>query len=115
MRQMQFHQLGSQVKIPLQVGGIDDIDDRIRCIQRQIIARDDFLDCVWGERIDARQIDDLRLAVMQQCAGFLFDRNPGQLPTRWVEPVKWLNKVVFPLLGFPTSAMVFPISFPPRT
>ena len=62
---MQFHQLGSQVEISLQIGGIDDIDDQIRCIQRKIIARDDFLDCVRGKRIDARQIDDLRFAVMQ--------------------------------------------------
>jgi hypothetical protein len=31
---------------------------------------------------------------------------PGQLPTYWLAPVSWLNRVVLPLLGLPASAMV---------
>ncbi len=29
---------------------------------------------------------------------------PGQLPTYWLEPVRALNRVVFPQLGLPTRA-----------
>jgi hypothetical protein len=32
---------------------------------------------------------------------------PGQLPTYWFDPVSMLKNVVLPLLGFPTSAIVF--------
>ena len=30
---------------------------------------------------------------------------PGQLPTRWFEPVRSLNIVVLPLFGLPASAI----------
>ena len=29
---------------------------------------------------------------------------PGQLPTYWLEPVRALNRVVFPQFGLPTRA-----------
>ena len=31
---------------------------------------------------------------------------PGKFPTCWLDPVNWLNSVVFPLFWFPTSAKV---------
>ena len=31
---------------------------------------------------------------------------PGQLPTYWLEPVRWLKRVVLPQLGLPANAMV---------
>ena len=31
---------------------------------------------------------------------------PGQLPTYWLDPVRSLNMVVLPQLGFPARAMV---------
>ena len=36
---------------------------------------------------------------------------PGQLPTNWLEPVKALNKVVFPQFGLPASAIFTAITF----
>ena len=38
---------------------------------------------------------------------------PGQLPTNWLEPVRALNKVVLPLLGFPARAILSSIGMLP--
>ena len=38
---------------------------------------------------------------------------PGQLPTYWLDPVSWLNSVVFPQFGLPASAIVIAIFHSP--
>jgi hypothetical protein len=37
---------------------------------------------------------------------FLSTVTPGKLPTFWLRPVSALKSEVFPLLGFPTKAML---------
>ena len=53
-----FHQLGGQVQVALEVGRVDDVDDAVRLFIDDEVAGDDLLGGVRREGIDAGQIDD---------------------------------------------------------
>jgi hypothetical protein len=42
---------------------------------------------------------------------FLSTVTPGKLPTFWLRPVNALNSELFPLFGFPTSAILIDAFF----
>jgi len=54
---IELFQLKGQKQVALKVCRVDDIDDDVRTILQDIVARDDFLDGVRGEGINAGQID----------------------------------------------------------
>ena len=55
-RNVQFQKLCGQVQVPLQVGGIDDVDDGIRSFAHQILPGYHFLHGVWGKGINSRKV-----------------------------------------------------------
>jgi len=57
-RHAELEELAGQVEIPLQVGGVDDIDDHFRALIDQIVAGDKFLDRIGGHRVGAWKIGD---------------------------------------------------------
>ena len=66
-----LHQLGGEVEVALQVGGVHDVQHHVGALIDQIVPGDDLLQRVGGEGIDARQVghDDVLLVAD---AAFLF-------------------------------------------
>lgn len=61
----QLAQLHGQIKIALQVGGVHDIDDHIRLIQRNKVTGDNLLHGKGTQRVDAGEVDDFHVAVVR--------------------------------------------------
>ena len=64
-RHPHFQQLRRQVQVPLEVGGVEDIDDEVRLAGQHELAGDPLVERGHrghGERVDARQVDDRDLA-----------------------------------------------------
>ena len=55
-RNVQLQQLCCEIQVPLQVGGVDDVDDGIRSFAHQILPGYHFLHGVWGKGIDSRKV-----------------------------------------------------------
>ena len=65
------YQLGGQVEVALQVGGIDYVNDDIRCLVDDVTAHVDFLGRIGRERIRARQVDDAEVIALEVEEAFL--------------------------------------------
>ena len=76
----QFHQLHGQIEIPLDIGGVHDIDNTRRFFAYDKLSCDDLLRTVGGHGIDTRQIGDLRLRVAPDGAAFPVHRHPRKVP-----------------------------------
>ena len=63
-------QLSGQIKVALKVCAVDDIEYRIGALAEQVVARNDLLKGVRGERVDAGKIND-RYAVKPLEPAFL--------------------------------------------
>ncbi len=57
-RDAQLLELQAEVEIPLQVGRIDHVDDDVRPLLQEEIARHDLVQRIGGQAVDARQVDD---------------------------------------------------------
>ena len=58
---MHIYQLSGEIEVTLQVAGIDDIDDNIRCMLDELLANIEFLWRIGGEGIGAREIDQVEM------------------------------------------------------
>ena len=72
-----FHELGAQVQVALQVGGIHHVDNHVRLIFQQILAGHDFLRRIGGKGINARQILQLDFLVLGQLAALAVHGHAG--------------------------------------
>ena len=74
-RNSKLHDLCRQIQVPFQIGRVYQIDDGIRLFVQQVIAADNFLQCVRGKRIDSRQVGDDDILVASEFPFLFFDRN----------------------------------------
>ena len=72
-----LHELLGQIQVALEVGRVDDVDDRVNRALRQKLAGDDLLFGVRGQRVDARQVNDLHVVAALELAALLLNRNAG--------------------------------------
>ena len=49
-------QLGGQVKISLQIGPVNDIENRIRTVIDQVISCDNLFERIGGQRVNSREV-----------------------------------------------------------
>ncbi len=76
-RDAELDELGRQVQVALQIRRVNDVEDRVRELLDQVVSRDDFFQCVRGERVDAGKVRDDHVAVSLQLALFLLDGDAG--------------------------------------
>ena len=77
---VQFHQLHGEVQVPLQVGGVHDVDDGGGLLLQDELPGHDLLTGVGGQRIDPRKVGDLRLRVPFDGAALAVYRDPREVP-----------------------------------
>lgn len=73
-RPIEFHELEGEVKIALDIGGVDDVDNRIGLRIKNELTAYDFLSRIRRERVDARQVGDRHLGVVADLAIFTINR-----------------------------------------
>lgn len=63
--QADFNELGGQIQVALEVGGVHDVEDGVGFFIDEIIAGNDFLKRVRRERVDAGKVlnDDFFIAL----------------------------------------------------
>ena len=72
-RHAQLEQLQRQVQVALDVRGVHDVDDAVRLLVDDKIARDDLLLRIRTQRVDARQVDDGAALLVAHLAHLLVD------------------------------------------
>ncbi len=83
-RNAQLGQLCRQVKIALQVRTVDDIEDSIRRFIQQILTRDNLFQCIWRERVNARQVRYNDVIMLLELAFLLFYRDTRPVSNKLV-------------------------------
>ena len=83
-RNAELYQLCCQVKIPLQISAVDDIEDCVRPLLDQIIAGDDFLQCIRGQRINTGKVRDDHSVVFLQLSFLLFHCDAGPVSDKLI-------------------------------
>ena len=77
-RQVKFGQLRGQVKVALGVAGVDDVQDQVDPAVQKLLKRDLLLRRGVRQTVNARQVDDLDLEIVDPAhAALAFDRHAG--------------------------------------
>ena len=76
---VKLHKLQRQVQIALDVGCVDDIDDGVRALVEDELTAHDLFTCVRRQRINTRQVGNVRLGVVADGAIFAVDRHAGKV------------------------------------
>ena len=74
-----LQKLHGQVQVPLDVGGVHDIDDGLGLVLQNEVPGHDLLAAEGGHGVDARQVGDLRVGIPPDDAGFPVHRNAGEV------------------------------------
>ena len=74
-RNPQLSELRGQIQVALQIGCVDDVEQRVRALVDQHVAGDDFLHRVRAEGINARKVGDDDVLFALEAAFLLFNRN----------------------------------------
>ena len=74
-----FHQLEGQVQVPLNVGGVHDVDDTVGLLVDNEVPGDDFLRRVGPDGVDARQVYHRAVLLAPDRAGLLVHRDAGEV------------------------------------
>ena len=74
-RNAHLEQLGGQVQVALDVGGVHQVHDGLRLLVYEIITRNDLLQRVRREGVDTRQVGDQDFLVALELAFLLFHGN----------------------------------------
>ena len=72
-----LHDLGGQIQVALQVGGIYQVDDHIGVLVNDVVPADDLLQGVGGQGVNAGQVGDHGIGIAPQLALFLLHGNAG--------------------------------------
>ena len=78
-RHAQRQQLQRQIEVALEIRRVDDVDDAVGLVFQDEIAGHDLLRRVGAERVDTRQIDHGAVLLPADGAGFLVDRDAGEI------------------------------------
>ena len=76
-RQPQFQQLRGEVEVALQVRAVHDVQDGVRLLVDEVVARHDLLERVRRERVDAGKVLDHHVVRALQPAVLLLHRHAG--------------------------------------
>ena len=76
---VQLHELERQVEVALDVGGVHDVDDRVRVVLEDEAAGDHLLARVRGERVDAREVGDRGLGMTLDLAVLAVHRDAREV------------------------------------
>ena len=76
---IELHELQRQIQIALDVGGIDDVDNRIGVLIKDELAADDLFARVRRQRIDAGKVGDARLRMVANGAVLAVNRYAGKV------------------------------------
>ena len=76
-RQTQFHELGGQVQVALEVGRVDNVQNRVGLLGDQIVTGYNLLKRVRRKRINARQVLNDHVPVTAQLAFLFFNGDAG--------------------------------------
>ena len=71
----EFGELRRQIKIALEIGAVDDVENDVRPLVGEIIPRDDLLRRVGRERVDAGQVRDGHALVLFEVSFLFLDGN----------------------------------------
>ncbi len=69
--------LGGKVEVALEVGHVNEVDDRLGIAIDKVVTRDDLLGAVGGQRVDAREVGEYDLLVLCPGSLLLFHRDAG--------------------------------------
>jgi len=96
----EFFQLQGQVQVALEIAGIDDVDDHVRQIFQDVVASDDFLDRIRGQRIDPGQIDQgKQIGSAPDHTDFFLDRHTGPIACRLARAREAVEQGCFAAVG----------------
>ena len=72
-----LHDLGGQIQVALQVGGVHQVDDHVGVLVNDVVPADDLLQGVGGQGVDTGQVGDHSVGIAPQLALFLLHGNAG--------------------------------------
>ena len=111
-----LHQLQCQVQVPLDVGGVDDVDDAVGPLIEDKVPGDDLLRRVGPNGVDARQVHHRAVLLSPDGAGLLVYRHAGKVAHVLVGAGELVEKSGFAAVlisgqcedhGFLTSTVMF--------
>ena len=76
----QLYELEGKVEVPLDVGGVHDVDDTVGMLVQDEIPGDDLLRGVGGEGVDAGEVHHHGVLALFDGAFLFFDGNAGEVP-----------------------------------
>ena len=74
-----FHQLQRQVQVPLDIGGVHDIDDAVRLLIQDEVPGDDLLRRIGSDGVNARQVYHGTVLLAPDGAGLLIYGDTGKV------------------------------------
>ena len=75
----QLDKLEGKVKVPLNIGGVHNVDDAVGVLLQDKIPGDDFLRGVGGQGVNTRQVHYRRFRVLFHLAFLLFNGDAGKI------------------------------------
>ena len=83
-RDPQFGQLGGEIKVSLEVRAVDYVEDGVGSFSYEVVSRDDLLEGVWRERVDAGKVGDDDAVVLFQLSFLFFDGDARPVPDKLI-------------------------------
>ena len=103
-----FDELRGQIQVALKVGGVDDVDDGLRFVREDVVARDALVFARVGRRrnrINTRQVDDFDLfALALKGADELVDRHARPVAHLLMSPREGVEKRRLAAVGIADDA-----------
>ncbi len=104
-RHLQVHDLGAEKEVPFEIGGVGNDNNEIGSfgisLVQQYLVGDLFIGTLGVQAIGARQVDDIGSERFGDArgAGFLIDRNTGEVAHLLVEPRKRIEEGTLTAVG----------------
>ena len=77
-------ELRGQIQVSFKVRAVHDIEYRVGTLVDQVVARDDFFQCVGRKRINTGKVGDRHVAVLFELAFLFFDGNAGPVADKLI-------------------------------
>ena len=98
-RHAEFRKLSRQIKIPLGISGVDDIQDQVNLLRQQFIECDFFFRRGGRQAVNTRQVNDFHFNGTDMAhSGFPLDRNPRIVPDMLVGSGEIIEYCSFPAI-----------------
>ena len=76
---IQLQKLHGQIEVPLDIGGVHDVDDAGGLFVDDELPGDDLLAGIGGHRVDSRQVSDFCVRIIPDCAALPIHRYTGEI------------------------------------